>query len=117
MNCILNVPSLSASFSCIACFTTQVRTVLISGYRSSAQKEATLARSGHTLVVGDGDGVETGEGPGQGVGPPLVRVHIPRLRVPAARASVSCSYFSMTVRESVSVQYPEMSMFKFCMCS
>ena len=48
MNCILNVPSLSASFSCIACFTTQVRTVLISGYRSSAQKEATLARSGHT---------------------------------------------------------------------
>ena len=48
MNCILNVPSLSASFSCIACFTMQVRTVLISGYRSSAQKEATLARSGHT---------------------------------------------------------------------
>ena len=52
--------------------------MLISGYRSSAQKEATLARSGHTLVVGDGDGVETGEGPGQGVGPPLVCVHIPR---------------------------------------
>ena len=52
-----------------------------------------------------------------GVGPPSVSVHIPRSRVPAARASVSCSYFSMTLRESVSVQYPEMSMLKFCMCS
>ena len=46
-------------------------------------------------VVGEGD---------HGVRPPSVSVHIPCSRVPAVQASVSCNYFSMRPRESITIK-------------
>ena len=115
MNCKLhtrrNILSLLASFSFLifldAGEDSSLLGLLVLGPQGDHHGMVWLHAAAHMApVVGD-----------QGVSPPSVSVHIPRSRVPAARASVSCSYFSMTLRESVSVQYPEMSMMKFCMCS
>ena len=93
MNCKLhtrrNILSLLASFSFLifldAGEDSSLLGLLVLGPKGDHHGEVWLHAVAHMApVVGD-----------HGVGPPSVSVHIPRSRVPAARASVSCNYFSI----------------------
>jgi len=93
MNCKLhtrrNILSLLASISFLifldAGEDSSLLGLLVLGPKGDHHGEVWLHAVAHMApVVGD-----------HGVGPPSVSVHIPRSRVPAAWASVSCNYFSI----------------------
>ena len=102
MNCKLhtrrNILSLLASFSFLifldAGEDSSLLGLLVLGPQGDHHGVVWLHAAAHMApVAGD-----------HGVSPPSVSVHIPRSRVPAARASVSCNYFSMRPRESITIK-------------
>ena len=102
MNCKLhtrrNILSLLASISFLifldAGEDSSLLGLLVLGPKGDHHGEVWLHAVAHMApVVGD-----------HGVGPPCVSVNIPCSRVPAVQASVSCNYFSMRPRESITIK-------------